>query len=180
MKIVTVKNSITYTLLGGAWDRMRKNGQSLSVRIDGKLGLLIDVFRPQWTLRRSGLIVMSRRFLGQDRTEGRDPPSPKQPLAQTGMMTMISTLHTLCPGLLTGNELNRIRSRAPIGGPYWIEIIASYVVQGSNSNLRSSVSQWMGGDSSSVRTSSTSCYFGDVKEQWKKGRAVSGWHVQQT
>lgn len=123
---------------------MVKNGQSLSVRIDGKLGLLIDVFRPQWTLRRSGPIVMSRRFLGWDRTEGRDPPSPKQPLAQTGMMTMISTLHTLCPGLLTGNELNRIRSRAPIGGPYWIEIIASYVVQGSNSNLRSSVSQWGG------------------------------------
>lgn len=65
MKIVTVKNSITYTLLEGAeWDRMGKNGQSLSVRIDGKLGLLIDVFRPQWTLRRSGPIVMSRRFLG--------------------------------------------------------------------------------------------------------------------
>lgn len=44
--------------------RMGKNGQSLLVRIDGKLGLLIDVFRPQWTLRRSGPIVMSRRFLG--------------------------------------------------------------------------------------------------------------------
>lgn len=53
-----------HLLEGAGWDRMGKNGQSLLVRIDGKLGLLIDVFRPQWTLRRSGPIVMSRRFLG--------------------------------------------------------------------------------------------------------------------